>query len=50
MKAIAEPKIGAWDLGDLVKDPHPWQQPLARKINLLANYNQVICLFVINTM
>jgi hypothetical protein len=22
MKAIAEPKIGAWNLGDLVKDPN----------------------------
>ena len=22
MKAIAEPKLGAWDLGELVKDPN----------------------------
>jgi hypothetical protein len=22
MKAIAEPKLGSWDLGDLVKDPN----------------------------
>lgn len=22
MKAIVEPKLGAWDLGDLVKDPN----------------------------
>jgi hypothetical protein len=22
MKAIAEPKLGAWDLGGLVKDPN----------------------------
>jgi hypothetical protein len=22
MKAIVEPKIGAWDLGDFVKDPN----------------------------